>query len=121
MDCAKLINKEKVFNKSVNSAFIGTGLEAYLKKEGLSSLLLAGFTSDHCVSTTARMAANLGFETAIVENATATFDRRGPDGVLYEADLVHKVSMASLHNEFAKIVTLDELKRSLWRPSERNQ
>ena len=34
-----------------------------------------------CVATTVRMAGNLGFEVFVVEDATATFDRRGPDGI----------------------------------------
>jgi nicotinamidase-related amidase len=51
---------EKVFKKDVNSAFIGTDLEEELKKDGLTNLFFIGFTSDHCVSTSARMAADLG-------------------------------------------------------------
>jgi hypothetical protein len=37
-------------------------------------------------STTTRMADNLGFEVVVVEDATATFERTGPDGVRYSAD-----------------------------------
>jgi len=96
---------EPLFQKSVNSAFIGTGLEEHLRAEGIESLVLVGLTTNHCVSTTARMAGNLGFRTFVVEDATATFDRRGPDGVLYAAELVHAVSLASLHGEFATVVT----------------
>lgn len=114
MECAKPVD-EVVFTKSVNSAFIGTELEAYLRRVQINSLLLAGLTSDHCVSTTARMAANLGFQTTIVQDATATFDRRGPDDVMYEAELIHKVSMASLHGEFATVVNLEEIRHRFGR------
>ena len=95
---------EPLFQKSVNSAFIGTGLEEHLRSEGIESLVMVGLTTNHCVSTTARMAGNLGFRTFVVEDATATFDRRGPDGVVHSAGLVHSVSLANLHQEFAVVV-----------------
>ena len=96
---------EPLFQKSVNSAFIGTGLENYLRSEGIESLVMVGLTTNQCVSTTARMAGNLGFLTFVVDDATATFDRSGPDGVVHPAALVHAVSLASLHGEFATVVT----------------
>jgi len=100
---------EPLFQKSVNSAFIGTGLEDHLRAEGIESLVTVGLTTNHCVSTTARMAGNLGFETFVVEDATATFDRAGPDGIVHPAELVHAVSLANLHEEFAAVVHSSEV------------
>ena len=74
---------EPVFQKHASSAFIGTELETHLRARGIESLVLVGMMTDHCVSSTARMAANLGFKVTVVEDATATFERRGPDGTHY--------------------------------------
>ncbi|CAN5741105.1 cysteine hydrolase family protein [soil metagenome] len=100
---------EPVVEKSVNSAFIGTGLEERLRADGIETLIIAGLTTDHCVSTTARMAGNLGFETYVVSDAIATFDRVGPGGGSFPAEQVHEVSLASLHGEFATVANSREI------------
>jgi nicotinamidase-related amidase len=99
---------EDVIEKSVNSAFIGTDLAHRLQAGGHEELVIAGLTTDHCVSTTARMAANLGFSTTVVSDATATFDRVAPDGQVFPAELMHRTALASLHDEFARIATADD-------------
>ncbi len=104
---------EPVIQKRVNSCFIGTGLEEQLRQAGISSLVLVGITTNHCVSTTARMAGNLGFEVVVVSDATATFDRRGPDGTFYPASLMHAVGLAELHQEFAAILSTASILASL--------
>ncbi len=105
--------EEPVFQKHVNSGFIGTRLEVELKALGVENVVIVGLTTNHCVSTTTRMAGNLGFKTYVVEDATATFDLKGHDGNTYPAAQVHTMALASLHQEFATVLTtqvvLDQL------------
>ncbi len=110
-DEARPAANEPVVTKHVNSAFIGTDLEDRLRDLGIATLVLAGLTTDHCVSTTARMAGNLGFRTWVVGDATATFDRIGPDGRRYPAAEVQAIALASLHGEFATVTDTAEMVR----------
>jgi nicotinamidase-related amidase len=96
--------EEPLFIKNVNSAFIGTNLEKYLKDSEINKLVIAGLTTDHCVSTTTRMAKNLGFTPIIVSDATATFDRVSFDGKLYRAEEIHQLALVSLSDEFATVL-----------------
>jgi nicotinamidase-related amidase len=100
---------ELLIQKHVNSAFLGTELEERLRNLGCAHVVIAGLTTPHCVSTTARMAGNLGFATIVVEDAVAAFDLVGHDGKVYPADVLHAVSLATLSQEFATILSTDEV------------
>lgn len=104
---------ERVFQKSVNSAFIGTDLEVFLRQRGIATLVIVGLITPHCVSTTARMAGNLGFKTYIVSDAAAAFELVGVDGQIIPAETVHQVALAELQNEFATVLTTQKLKEIL--------
>ena len=98
---------EPVITKHVNSAFIGTDLEERLRGDGVDTVAIVGLTTDHCVSTTARMAGNLGFETWVLADAVATFARKAPDGELIPAETMHRTALASLNGEFADVIDTD--------------
>ena len=117
-DIVAPLSEEPVIRKNVNSAFIGTDLESQLRRKGIATLVIVGITTDHCVSTTARMAGNMGFDAYVVSDATATFNRTGPDGKTYNAEVIHEVNLASLHNEVATVVNTEMILERL-RPTSR--
>lgn len=99
---------EPILEKSVNSAFIGTDLEAQLRKDGVSCLVIAGLTTPHCVSTTARMAANLGFRVTLAHDACAAFTGNAdmswmPGAAPMDAETAHRSALAHLSGEFAEV------------------
>lgn len=96
---------EPLVTKSVNAAFIGTDLDLRLRRLGVEQVVLFGLTTDMCVSTTARVAANLGYRTIVVGDATACFDLVDVDGQAISAADVHRAHLATLHAEFATVTT----------------
>src|ERR1700740_1669662 len=108
-DMVKPLPGEPVIKKTVNSAFIGTDLKERLDAQGIRALVISGLTTDHCISTTTRMAGNLGYETFLVSDATATFNKTGVNGEQFPAELIHQTALASLNGEFATVLTTGEL------------
>jgi nicotinamidase-related amidase len=100
---------ELIVPKNVNSAFIGTDLETWLRRAGITQLVLFGIATDMCVSTTARMAANLGFDVIVAGDACHTWGQNGPDGVYIDGDTIHRANLATLNTEFGRVATTREL------------
>jgi len=86
---------ETVIKKNVNSAFIGTDLEQQLNNMQIHKVVI------------------VGFDTYLVADATAAFDKRGVNGELYSAQLIHDTTLATLNNEFATVINTEQLLNQL--------
>ena len=95
---------EPTVAKSVNAAFIGTDLDLRLRRLGVATLVLFGISTDMCVSTTARVGANLGYDVIVVGDACACFALPDGDGGVIAADTIHRAHLATLRAEFARVV-----------------
>ncbi|QIW79431.1 cysteine hydrolase family protein [Bacillus tequilensis] len=108
-EIVKPMDEEVIITKKVNSSFIGTNLEDFLKLNGITTVVITGLTTPHCVSTTTRMSGNLGFDTYLISDATAAFGMKDQNNTYYDANTIHNVSIATLHDEFATILTTEQL------------
>ncbi|MFV1990758.1 MAG: cysteine hydrolase family protein, partial [Acidimicrobiales bacterium] len=72
LDKVAPVDNESVIHKTLPNAFAGTDLVGRLRELGNSQLIITGFMTHMCVSATARNAIDLGFDSTVVSDATAT-------------------------------------------------
>ena len=94
---------EPLVSKSVNAAFIGTDLDLRLRRAGIRTVVLFGISTDMCVSTTTRVAANLGYDVVVAGDACACFDLPDGTGGTIPAEEIHRAHLATLAFEFARV------------------
>ena len=100
---------EPVIVKHGSSGFVNTPLEAELRGGGIERLILCGATANHCVESTTRSSADLGFETIYAADAVWAYAVTGPDGVEHSAEQVHSTSLSTLHGEIATVMTTEKI------------
>ncbi|AWD21294.1 cysteine hydrolase family protein [Fuscovulum blasticum] len=105
MACALPAPGETVFWKQGSSAFSGTGLDAHLRRAGISRIVLVGAVAAFCVTSTCRSASDLGFQVILPGDALIGFDIPAHDGSgRIDADTVLRVTLALLGADFAQVV-----------------
>lgn len=91
--------------KTVNSAFLGEpDLAAWLRERGIGGVVVCGVQTNMCCETTARHAANLGFEVRFALDATHTFDLPG-----VSAAELRRATAANIAHEFGRVCSTQEL------------
>ena len=97
---------EFLIEKGLPNSFSGTTLPELLSGTGRKDLILAGFMTHMCVSSTARAALDLGYRVSIDALACATRDLPDGRGGMVSAEKVHDVSLVALSDRFA-VISLD--------------
>jgi len=90
--------------KGKPNAFCGTDLDRHLKALGKKELIVVGFMTHMCVSSTVRAALDLGYRTTVVANAVATRDLPDGHGGVVDAATLHRIELAGLADRFATVV-----------------
>ncbi|WP_042695738.1 cysteine hydrolase family protein [Azospirillum sp. B506] len=95
---------EPVIVKKLANAFAGTDLQAVARDSGRTEMIVAGFMTHNCVSSTARSAVDHGWRVTVVASATATRDLPdGKGGVVPAADIQRGV-LTGLSDSLAVVV-----------------
>ncbi|PKP85357.1 MAG: cysteine hydrolase [Alphaproteobacteria bacterium HGW-Alphaproteobacteria-2] len=94
---------EAVIEKGLPNAFAGTSLAAALTEADRKDLIVAGFMTHMCVSSTARAALDAGYRVTVIDAACATRSLPDGEGGVVDAQTLHRVSLVALSDRFAVI------------------
>jgi nicotinamidase-related amidase len=113
---------EPVLTKTSRNAFTTTRLQQILTERGVRHVRVCGIQTEQCCETTARLAADLGYDVDFVIDATATFPiahRDADPEASYEEVLADPRTLSTtaiierteyaLAGRFATIVTLADV------------
>jgi nicotinamidase-related amidase len=102
------ISGEAVFQKNYPNSFYETPLLQHLHDHQLSRLVIAGMMTHMCIDSTARAAADLGFQCVLAHDACAT-KALSFGGATVSAEIVHTAFLAALNGLFAKVLSVEEI------------
>ena len=89
---------ELVVNKTTYGTFSSTGLDHTLRSLGITSLVIGGVVTNVCVETTARDAADRGYNVVLLDDGSAAFS---PE--------IHESTLLSFQGPFGRVRTSDEV------------
>ena len=94
---------ETLIEKGLPNAFAGTDLAERLAASDRKKIVVAGFMTHMCVSSTVRAALDLGYSTTIAGSACGTRDLPDGRGGVIPAKTLHDVALVELSDRFAVI------------------
>lgn len=97
---------EKVITKQFPNSFRDTELLAYLKEQGVTSLVICGMMTHMCVDATVRAAKDYGFTCTVISDACATKDLEIANSKVLAID-VQNAFLAALGYFYAEVIPTD--------------
>jgi len=102
------------FYKRRHSAFVGSGLEAWLRAAAIERILVMGIRTEQCCETTARHGSDLGFAVDFIMPATLTFAMtHEATGRVFTAAEIRERTELVLAGRFARIRGVDDVVEEL--------
>jgi biuret amidohydrolase len=89
---------EPVVRKTTNGAFASCGIDSLLRAWGTEQLYMVGVSTNMCVDTTAREAADRGYAVTLVENACGT-----------TLEAMHEATMLNFQRLWGRVRSTDEV------------
>jgi nicotinamidase-related amidase len=100
----KPMENEKIFDKTVNSAFKESGLLEYLITKGEKDIIIVGLQTDYCIDATIKCGFEHGFNIIVPEHANTTVDNK-----FMSAEESYKYHNEFMWNDrYAECISLDE-------------
>ena len=107
-------NPAVTLTKHTHNAFTDTGLDLWLRRQGVQRLIISGIRTEQCCETTARVGSDLGYAVDFVSEATLTFPMtHAGTGQTFSAQDITTRTELVLANRFARIVSVDTCLSSL--------
>jgi len=98
---------QKTVHKNVHNALLESGLDAWLREEGITHLIIAGMRTEQCCETTTRVASDIGYNVTFVTEATMTFPMTHASGEVFSTDSIKRHTELVLADRFATITGVD--------------
>lgn len=103
------IEGEHIIHKDKPNAFADTNLHKILQETGRTKLIVVGFMTHMCVSSTVRAGFDLGYWATVARDACATRDLPNPAGGVVAAADLHTAALAGLSDRFGIIATSESI------------
>ncbi|TPG57060.1 cysteine hydrolase family protein [Ewingella americana] len=97
----------KTVHKHVHNALLESGLDAWLRQQDITHLIIAGLRTEQCCETTTRVASDIGYKVTFVTEATMTFPMAHADGGVFSTAAIKRHTELVLADRFATITDVD--------------